>query len=134
MTQLDELKNQMNKIMQENKPSVVYNSQEDRRIREIETELYRAEIKVPFKMTLGELVPELAEEAFAGGSFKHREYALSWEEDSKGDYRLTLTNLPHNHSKVLITTPEPFKKDILPLLDGFLMNFHAVLPKDSAKE
>lgn len=130
MTQLDELKNQMNKIMEENKPAVVYNSPEDRRIREIESQLYQAEIKVPFKMPLRELVPELAEQALGGGNFKHRDYALSWQEDNKGSYRLTLTNLPHNHSKVLITVPEPIKKDVMPLLDGFLVNFHNFLPKE----
>ncbi len=123
MTQLDELKNQMNKIIEENKPRVVYNSSEDRRIREVETELYKAEVKIPFRVTVGELAPECAELPLAGGSFKRREYALSWQEDNKGDYRLTLTNLPHNNSKVLITAPDAFKKEILPLLDQFLSRF-----------
>lgn len=123
MAQLDELKNQMNKIMEENKPRVVYNSPEDRRIREVESELYKAEVKVPFSVTVGELAPELAQQPLAGGTFKRSEYGLSWQEDSKGDYRLILTNLPHKNAKVLITLPDHFKKEILPLLDEFLRLF-----------
>jgi len=130
MNRLDELKNKMNKIMEENKPSVVYNSVEDQKIRDLESDLYRAQMKIPFKISLDELVPQLAEQLLGGGNFKYREYALSWQEDSTDSFRLTLTNLPHNHSKILITAPELIKKDILPLLESFLVTFHNFLAKE----
>lgn len=127
MAQLEDLKNQINKIMQENKPDVVYNSKADKKIREVEQELYAAEVKKPFRMSIAELAPELATAPFGGSGFKRTDYALSWQQDPKGAYRLVLTNLPHNNSKVLMTTPEQFKNDITPLLPQFLARFSEVI-------
>ncbi|EQC43529.1 hypothetical protein [Bacteriovorax sp. Seq25_V] len=123
MSSLEELKKQMNQIIEDNKPSVVLNSKEDRRIREFETELIESGIKVEFSITVAELNPELAEHSFGGSGFKRDQYSISWKKWEGENFRLVLTNIPHNNGKLLLKTPEQFKKDAVELLDEFATKF-----------
>lgn len=118
-TNLDAIKNQINQIMEENKPSVVFNSKEDREIRELEQQITSSNLKEEFSVLISDLDEEKKDSPFGGSGFKRDQYALGWRHWGDGTFRLTLTNIPHKNSKVLIKTPESFKKDICPLLPTF---------------
>lgn len=55
MNKLDQLRNDINKVMEENKPKVVYNKPWDKLIRECELELTSLEYKMPFTINLNQL-------------------------------------------------------------------------------
>lgn len=123
MNSLEELKKQMNQIIEDNKPSVVLNSKEDRIIREFEAELIESGIKVEFSITVAELNLELADHSFGGSGFKRDQYSISWRKWEGENFRLILTNIPHNNGKLLLKTPEQFKKDVVVLLEEFAEKF-----------
>lgn len=131
MNKLDELRQQVQKITEENKPSVVYNSQEDRKIREFESELTEASVKTEFSLIVSEINQEVATTIFGSGTFKRDQYKLSWTKWENGEFRLVLTNIPHNNSKLVIKLPDVFKKDVVVLLENFTAKFSAVLANKS---
>jgi hypothetical protein len=119
MNKMEELKSQMNKIMDENKPSVLLNSDADKSIRELEKEITSSGLKENFELRLSDLNQELADTKLAGGQFNYSEYSLSWRHVNEENFRLVLTNLPHKNAKVLLKTPEQFKQAVVELLPSF---------------
>ncbi len=123
MTSLEELKKKMNQIIEENKPTVVLNTREDRIIREFEAELIESGIKVEFSLKVSDINTELADHSFGGSGFKRDQYLISWKKWEGENFRLVLTNIPHNNGKLLIKTPDQFKKDASLLLEDFALKF-----------
>lgn len=121
MTDIDILKGQINKIMENNKPDVIFNTKSDRLIRECEKELTSAGLKQKVSFTIDSLKPEIRDEKFGSGSFARWQYELSWQE-WEGNFRLVLKNIPHNNSKLLIKLPEDFKADTAQLIESFKTN------------
>jgi hypothetical protein len=119
MNKIEELKSQMNKIMEDNKPSIVLNSDSDKAIRELEKELTSSGLKENFEIRLSDLIPDRASENFAGGQFTFEQYSLSWRNVQDEQFRLVLTNLPHKNAKILIKTPTQFKDAVVDLLPIF---------------
>jgi signal recognition particle GTPase len=118
MDKFANLKNEINKIMEENKPTVIYNSDVDRAIRELEKFLLSGDVKKDIHFNLAELMPEKAEESFANGQFKYREYQLSWM-NAQDSFRLVLTNIPHKNSKVVIKIPDGYKECLREPMERF---------------
>ncbi|EQC50636.1 hypothetical protein [Bacteriovorax sp. DB6_IX] len=119
MNKLEDLKNQINQIMEENKPAVVLNSDADKTIRELEKEITSSGLKSNFEIRLSDLAPEKAELKLAGGQFTYTDYSLSWKHIGDENFRLILTNLPHKNAKILLKTPLQFKEAITELLPVF---------------
>ena len=69
--------------------------------------------------TILELDPQSGDTSFGGSGFKRAQYALSWKKWQDKDFRLVLTNIPHNNSKLLLMVPDEFKKDVSMLLKDF---------------
>lgn len=120
MTDLNELKKQVQGILEASKPAQILNTKEDRKIREVEKDLTEGEIKTEFSALVSELDLDLAELPLGESKFKRSDYTLSWQSWEKAAFRLVLTNNPHKNSKILIKTPDSFKKDICVLLEKFL--------------
>lgn len=129
MTDLNELKKQVQNIIETTKPTQILNSKEDRRIREVEKDLLEAEIKTEYNILISDLNNELAEMPLGESKFKRSEYLLSWKQWESTTFRLVLTNVPHKNSKILIKTPESFKKDISILLEKFLEKMQVEINK-----
>jgi len=125
----NQLMDQINKIMQDNKPSVQKVSKADREIAYYESELLSNNIGFPFNQMVSELAPELSDESFGSGKFKRNEYLLTWDKDDSGKFRLALTNIPHSHKKLLSDCPVEFKNDIYLLLPRFIENIAAEAKK-----
>lgn len=129
MTDLNELKKQVQNIIETTKPTQILNSKEDRRIREVEKDLLEAEIKTEYNILISDLNNELAAMPLGESKFKRSEYLLSWKQWESTTFRLVLTNVPHKNSKILIKTPESFKKDISILLEKFLEKMQVEINK-----
>lgn len=121
MTDVEILKSQINQIMEDNKPNIIFNTKCDRAIRECEKELTSSGLKQKITCTIDSLEPEKRNEKFGGGQFERWQYELSWQ-DWEGNYRLVLRNIPHDHSKLLITLPDAFKEDTAQLIAAFKEN------------
>lgn len=120
MTDLNELKKQVQGILEASKPTQILNSKEDRKIREVEKDLTEGEIKTEFSVLVSDLDMEKADLPLGESKFKRSDYSLSWQLWEKTAFRLVLTNVLHKNSKILIKTPDSFKKDITVLLEKFL--------------
>ncbi len=118
---LEELKKQVNKVMEENKPTVIYNSESDKVIRETEKQLTSAGLKQEFSVNLAMIFDEgLEESMLADGKFKLSEYQLIWGSTGDENFRLILKNIPYNNPKILLSLPEQHKNSIAPKIDNFL--------------
>ena len=118
MTDVEILKSQINQIMEENKPDIIFNSKHDKIIRELERELTSSGLKQKISFTIDSLAPEKRDAKFGSGHFSRWQYELSWQE-WEGNFRMVLTNIPHKNSKLLITLPESFKEDTVELIEEF---------------
>ncbi len=119
MNKLTDLQNQISKIMDDNKPTIILNDKADRAIRELEKELTQASFKEDFSLLISQLDEERATESFGGSGFTREQYSIGWKCIEGDNFRLVLTNIPHNNSKILIKTPSQFKEDIQSLLPIF---------------
>ena len=129
MNKLDQLRNDINKVMEENKPKIVYNQPWDKAIRECELELTNLEVKISFDVNLNVLTKNVDNPLLCQGKFKESEYSLQWNTDKEGNYRLILKNIPYNNPKVLITLPDNYKEYVsnflTQFLDLFIKSFHS---------
>lgn len=119
MNKLDELKKNIDQVMQDNKPKVIYNSESDKKIRELELELTQLQLKSPFSVNLKALTNNESDPLFCNGQFKESQYALEWSKWSDNNYRLILRNIPYNNPKLLLTLPENYKESIAINLEVF---------------
>lgn len=119
MNKLDQLRNDINKVMEENKPKVVYNKPWDKLIRECELELTSLEYKMPFTINLNQLTQNGDNPLLCGGKFKESEYNLEWNKDINDNFRLILKNLPYNNPKILISLPDTYKEFVSMYLKSF---------------
>ncbi len=126
MNDVEILKAQINQIMEENKPNVIFDSKYDRLIRECEKELTSSGLRSKVAYSLDSLIPEKRNAKFGGGQFERWQYELSWQ-DWEGNFRLVLRNIPHNNSKLLLTLPDNFKEDSIELLEHFKQNLIKLL-------
>lgn len=128
MNKLDQLRNDINKVIEENKPKVVYNKPWDKVIRECELELTKLELKTSFEINLNVVTKNEDNPLLCSGKFKENEYSLQWNTDKDGNYRLILKNIPYNNPKILITLPDSYKEYISNYLKQFieflLKSFH----------
>ncbi|AYF43122.1 hypothetical protein BALOs_0101 [Halobacteriovorax sp. BALOs_7] len=115
------LRGQINQIIEENKPEVIFDAKYDRVIRECEKELTASGLKQKVSYTIDSLDPQKREQKFGSGQFARWQYELSWQ-DWEGSFRLVLRNIPHDNSKLLIKLPEDFKIDTAELIDAFKSN------------
>lgn len=120
MNNNQDLMNQINSIMKENKPSVAKGSKADREISYFESELLSNSILYPFFQTIAELAPECENEKLGSGSFTRKEYSLGWNKYNNDKFRLTLTNIPHNNVKLLCECPIEFKEELYRFLPRFV--------------
>jgi hypothetical protein len=127
----DDLKNQISKIMEQNQPSISKVSKADREIAFYESELLTNNVAFKFQQTVSELAPEYAAQQFGTGKFTREEYMLTWDKHEEKSFRLSLTNIPHNHAKLLTECPNEFKEDIYTLLPRFIENIAQELQKIS---
>ena len=119
MNKLEELKRSVQKVMDENKPAVVYNSESDRLIREVEAELIRLQLKTPFNINLNSLTQNSPDALLCNGKFTESQYSLEWADLNNKGFRLILRNIPYNNPKILITLPDNIKDFISPYLKPF---------------
>lgn len=129
MTDLNELRKQVQNIMDTQKPAIILNSDSDKKIREVEKELTAINLKEEFSCLVSELELSQTDVNLGGGKFKRSEYSLSWKAWEDSSFRLVLTNLPHNNSKLLIKTPEAYKNEIAEILETFLLKLNANINK-----
>ena len=123
MNKLDQLRNDISKVMEENKPTVAYNQPWDKAIRECELELTSLELKKPFEVNLNLLTANDENPLLCGGKFKENEYSVQWNKDTSGNFRLILRNIPYNNPKVLISLPDNYKEFVSAYLNSFLEKF-----------
>lgn len=126
MTDMDILRGQINQIIEENKPEVIFDAKHDRIIRDCEKELTSAGLKHKVSFTIDSLDPEKRDHKFGSGHFGRWQYELSWQE-WEGSWRLVLRNVPHNNAKLLIKLPEEFKIDTAELIDAFKTNISKLI-------
>ncbi len=119
MNKLEELKRSVQKVMDDNKPAVVYNSESDRLIREVEAELIRLKLKTPFNINLNTLTQNNPDTLLCNGKFTESQYSLEWADLNSKGFRLTLRNIPYNNPKILLTLPDNIKDFISPYLKSF---------------
>lgn len=130
MTSIEELKKQINKIQETQKPDLLLNTKEDEIIRDFEKELISNQVKVSFEILVSEIIPEHAAKVFGGSKFSRSEYKLSWKLWEKESFRLVLTNVTHNNSKLVLKTPDSFKKDIVELIPVFAQKMRDELSRN----
>ncbi len=130
-TTKSQLLEQMNKIMEDNKPSTTNVSKADREIAFYESELLTNNVAFTFNQKISELAPEFAQEKFGSGNFTREQYLLTWDKLEGEKFRLCLTNIPHSNKKLLTECPQIFKDDIYTLLPRFIENIAKELQKIS---
>lgn len=128
---LEDLRNKVNSIMEENKPTVIYNTEEDKLIRETELQLTSSNLKQEFSVNLAELIDKSPESLLANGKFKLNQYQLIWGNTGEETFRLILKNIPFNNPKVLIKLPQNYKAEITPALHRFLEKIKNTISQNS---
>ncbi|MDD0854654.1 hypothetical protein HBN50_16190 [Halobacteriovorax sp. GB3] len=116
----DQLQNMMNEIMEKEAPKKAIKSKAAREILNIERELRDSGVAAEFDVLISELIPEKANDKFGNGGFPRDKYSLSWKVLENGPFRLFLTNVQYNNSKLLIECPESFQDDTFKYLNRFV--------------